>query len=272
MLIVSIHDVSPAQGSAVMAAWDLCARLGVVPALLVVPDWHGEWPIERHGGFAAWLRERVTDGAEVLLHGERHDEVGLPRHFADSLRAWGRTNREGEFLTLDFGSACERIGRGLRRLRAVDLDPIGFVPPAWLARDVTFAAASSWGLHVGEDVSAVRLLRRGLRITAPVVRWSTRTLLRALVSAQVAGLRGAVQGHATVVRVAIHPPDMACPRVTTSVVRTLQSLRQHHRFARYGDLVTADEASFSRRPGLPSIVDFRPGAHGPHGQTTPSFP
>ena len=44
-LLVSIHDVSPALEAPVRALWDLCQSLGITPALLVVPDWHGEWPL-----------------------------------------------------------------------------------------------------------------------------------------------------------------------------------------------------------------------------------
>ena len=272
MLIETINDVSPAQASDVRAAWDLCAQLGIVPALLVVPDWHGHWPLERHGGVVAWLRACAEDGAEILLHGERHDEAGLPRRFGDSVRAWGRTLREGEFLTLDAGAASERIGRGLRRLRALGLRPCGFVPPAWLARDVVYSAAAAWGLKVAEDVSAIHLLSRGLRIAAPVMRWSARTVLRVHASILVATLRSLLQRQAAVVRVAIHPPDMASPRVTASIVRTLRSLRQRHRVVRYCDLVAADESSLSTRVRRKTRMIRDPGVSRAPGEATPTWP
>jgi len=272
MLIASIHDVSPARASEVLAAWDLCAQLEIVPALLVVPNWHGRWPLERHGGFVAWLRERADDGAEILLHGERHDEVGLRRRLGDGLRAWGRTLREGEFLTLDTDRASERIGRGLRCLRSLGLDPYGFVPPAWLARAVAYSAAAAWGLKVAEDTSVVHLLSRGLRVTSPVIRWSARTPLRARVSCLVATLRGPLQQDDAIVRVAIHPPDMASPSVTTSIFETLRLLRERHRLARYCDLVAADEASLSMRALRKIRNRFGPGAPRAHGAATPSWP
>ena len=100
-LLVSIHDVTPALAGGVERLWARCAARNGRPALLVVPDWHGEWPLERYPEFVAWLRARAAEGAEIVLHGERHDEVGLPRGLADELRAWGRTAGEGEFLTLD---------------------------------------------------------------------------------------------------------------------------------------------------------------------------
>ncbi len=133
-LLVSIHDVSPAHESEVTRLWDICAKRGISPALLVVPDWHGEWPIEDSPAFVNWVRDRAANGSDILLHGERHDEFGLRRSTADELRAFGRTDYEGEFLTLDQRAARERIERGVTRLRALGLPPIGFVAPAWLER------------------------------------------------------------------------------------------------------------------------------------------
>ncbi|HYF39770.1 MAG TPA: DUF2334 domain-containing protein, partial [Gemmatimonadales bacterium] len=151
MLLVSIHDVTPAFASRVFQLWDLCSSHGVTPALLVVPNWHGAWPLEQHPEFLDWLRTRAACDAEVVLHGERHDEAGLTRSLGDSWRAWGNTAGEGEFLTLDASAARQRLGRALEQLRSLGLDPTGFVPPAWLARESTYDVAASAGLRFSED-------------------------------------------------------------------------------------------------------------------------
>src|SRR6185503_1120440 len=111
-LLVSIHDVTPALAEPAQQLWKLCQEHGITPALLVVPNWHGQWPLSAHTPFVRWVRDCEEKGADVLLHGERHDEEGLPRTWRDTLRAAGRTAREGEFLTLDFAAATERIARG----------------------------------------------------------------------------------------------------------------------------------------------------------------
>ena len=82
-LLVSIHDVAPPNLAAVQRLWKLCRDAGVVPALLVVPDWHGTAPIERDAAFLSWLRGAASEGAEIILHGERHDEAGRSRALAD---------------------------------------------------------------------------------------------------------------------------------------------------------------------------------------------
>lgn len=236
MLLVSIHDVSPAKAAAVARLWSLCAERGVTPALLVVPNWHGEWPLERHPRFVDWLRARAADGAEIALHGERHDEVGLPRRLADRWRAWGRTDAEGEFLTLDAASARERLGRGLELLRQLGLEATGFVPPAWLAREFTYAAAAEAGLAFSEDERSVRLLPLSKRVRSPVVRWSASTRIRAWGSVGVAGARSLLQRRARFPRIALHPGDLDHPATARSVVYTLDRWLRRHSPGSYADL------------------------------------
>ena len=228
-LLVSIHDVTPALAEGVERLWALCASRGVRPALLVVPDWHGAWPLESHPAFVAWLRARAADGAEIVLHGERHDEVGLPRALGDELRAWGRTAGEGEFLTLHARAARERIARGDARLRALGLEPVGFVPPAWLARDEGHRAAGASGLGFSEDDGAIHLYPSGRRVAAPVVRWSARGNVRAWGSVAVARARWALQGGAPLARIALHPQDLAHRATAASLGPTLDRWLTRHR-------------------------------------------
>jgi len=235
-LLVSIHDVTPALADGVARLWALCAVRGVRPALLVVPDWHGAWPLEAHADFVAWLRARVADGAEIVLHGERHDEVGLPRGLGDALRAWGRTAHEGEFLTLHGPAAGERIARGRARLRAVGLEPVGFVPPAWLARDEGHRAAGASGLGFSEDDSSIYLFPSGRRLAAPVVRWSGRSAARAWGSVAVARARWAVQGRTPLARIALHPQDLRHRVTAASLGPTLDCWLARHRPITYGSL------------------------------------
>lgn len=232
-LLVSIHDVTPALERDVRALWDLCAECGITPALLVVPNWHGRWPLDEFPRFAAWLRAREREGAEIFLHGERHDEVGLPRRLPDHVKAFGATAREGEFLTLDERAAAARIERGLERLRRAGLSPVGFVPPAWLAREATFRAVRDAGLAVSEDVATIRLHGRATRLASPVIRWSGRTPLRARVSAAVADVRWVTARGNWLTRVALHPSDLRHPASAASVVAHLKRWRRDRHPSRY---------------------------------------
>lgn len=220
-VLVSIHDVTPALEAPVRKLWALCAERGVQPALFVVPNWHGDWPLEAHPAFVRWIRERAGDGAEIFLHGERHDEHGLPRDWRGELRAVGRTAHEGEFLTLDADGARSRIARGVELLHRLGLPPVGFVPPAWLAREGTRRAALDCGLRLGEDAASIHLYERAMHLASPVVRWSARSALRARLSEAAADARWLLHRRHWLVRLALHPGDLAHPVVARSLVRSL---------------------------------------------------
>ena len=218
-LLVSIHDVTPALESGVWRLWDMCAARGIAPALLVVPDWQGRWPLERHPAFVAWLHDAVARGAEIVLHGERH--------------------LQAEFRTLDGDEASERIQRGVLLLRRLGLAPTGFVPPAWLAREATHDAARDAGLAFSEDAHAVRILASGRRVRSPAVRWSARTPVRAWGSVLVARGRWALQRRAHYPRVAFHPQDYDHPRTTRDLPITLDRWLARHRPVPYAALTDA---------------------------------
>jgi uncharacterized protein len=237
-VLVSIHDVTPALATGVARLWHLCIERRVTPALLVVPDWHGAWPLERHPEFVEWLRARAVDGAEIVLHGERHDEVGLPRGVGDGLRAWGRTAREAEFLTLDAVAAGERIARGLACLRRLGLGPVGFVPPAWLAREEGHRAVGAAGLGFSEDQRIVRLFPSGRELRSPVVRWSARSAARAWGSAAVARGRWTLQRRAPLLRIALHPQDLAHPATARSLGLNLDRWLTVHQPISYSSLAS----------------------------------
>ncbi|MEN9509416.1 MAG: hypothetical protein RLZZ621_1979 [Gemmatimonadota bacterium] len=239
-LLVSIHDVTPAWDRETRLLWQLCRNVGITPALCVVPAWHGRWPLTRHASYVRWVQECERQGAELFLHGERHDEDGLRRSWRDGIRALGQTAREGEFLTLNRDEALLRIARGLGQLRALDLSPIGFVPPAWLARECTHDVVREVGLRFSEDVRSIRLhdLRTGAttRRRAQAVRWSSRTAMRAHLSHAVSLWHLQRQRANPLVRLALHPQDLSHPVTALSVRVALRRWSQVRTTMRYQDL------------------------------------
>lgn len=202
----------------------MCRAQGVTPALLVVPNWHGGAPLERDTAFVTWLHARVADGAEIFLHGERHDEVGLPRTLHDQWRALGRTNREGEFLTLDEGPAYDRMARGAALLRGLGFAPVGFIPPAWLSKAGCWTAARRLGLQVGEDHRHVILVDRNEWRPTANLCWSGRTPLRAVISTRVVARQAAALVPGQTARVVLHPADLRHPATTAGTRDVLAQL------------------------------------------------
>src|SRR5437762_5113092 len=239
-LLVAVHDVTPAHARRLDVLYRLLDELGVQRyALLVVPDWHGSWPLGQHAAFTTQLRARAATGVEVVLHGRRHDEVGLPRSLAHRLRTFGRTDREGEFASLAPAEARARIDRGLATLRASGLEPIGFVPPAWLGGPDLERVVRDSGLAFTEDARGVVMLTNGRRLRAPATCWSTRRAWRAAGSVVVAALRLRLERRRPLVRLALHPPDADAPAVLASCRRTLAALLARRVAISYHELLTS---------------------------------
>lgn len=237
-LLVAVHDVTPAHERQLEVLYRLLDEFGVHRyALLVVPDWHGAWPLEQFAVFTRELRDRAASGAEIVLHGLRHDEVGLPRSLAHRARSFGRTDREGEFASLSPALAGARIGQGLAVLQRSGLEPFGFVPPAWLPGPGLARVVREAGLAFTEDARAVVALRDGRRIAAPATCWSTRRAWRAAGSVAVAALRLRFERARPLVRIAFHPPDVATPAVLASCRRTLEALLERRAVTGYRELV-----------------------------------
>lgn len=223
--LVAIHDVTPAHHDRVGRIIELLDHAGINQhAMLVVPQWHGTWDITQHADFARLLRERAAAGAEVFLHGLRHDERGIPRSWHHHLRAYGRTRGEGEFMALSPVEAGMRLDRGLEMLRQTGLQPVGFVPPAWLPGRDWLRLLRERRLAFTESSWAVFDVMAGLRVRASAFCWSTRSRWHQAAGALIAATRLRVQARTPVLRVAIHPPDVEAPRVRDSLRRVLDAL------------------------------------------------
>jgi uncharacterized protein len=237
MLVVAIHDVAPPFAEECAALWALCIAQRVRPALLVVPSWHGKWPLDRHASFARWVADRQAEDAECFLHGYRHDEAGTHRNWRAACRAVGRTAREGEFLSLDYATALTRMREGIRVLEAASIAPVGFVAPAWLDTTETRQAAQDLGLAISEGTTGIIGLRSGTMVDAPAVRWSARTPVRATASCVVARARRPLHARRAVVRIALHPRDLHHRGVAASVRDALHWWRTDRVVVRYQQVV-----------------------------------
>ncbi len=224
-LVVAVHDVTPAHAGALDHVFALLRRLvGARLALLVVPDWHGAWPLDCHPEFVERLHGLVRAGAEIVLHGYRHDEVGHKRSLGDRLRVFGRTAASAEFMFLSRAEAADRIDRGLALFESLGFRPVGFVPPAWLFGPDTLNVLRERNLGATESFWRMTDLSSGASRFAPVVSWSTASHWRSRLTAGIARSRAATSRGSALVRVAIHPPDASVPVVAHSIASTLRRL------------------------------------------------
>lgn len=224
-LLVAIHDVSPAHAGELARIYALLEELGIARyALLVVPDWHGLWPLERHPGFVDHLLARQAAGVEIFLHGYRHDEVGYRRSLRQRLTIAGRTARQAEFFVIPPAEASRRLDLGLALCYRLGLQPVGFVPPAWLHGPGSLRELARRGLECTEGFARITHVAQGTHRWAPALSFSTARPWRSHLTAGIGRLRPALEARRALVRVAIHPPDIVQPVVAVALRRVLERL------------------------------------------------
>jgi predicted deacetylase len=223
---VTIHDVGPAFARQVDDALELCAKESIRPGLLVVPNHHGQAPLELATDYAANLRALARSGCELFLHGYFH-RADAPDTAAKS--ASGRVDRwfrqtvvsggEAEFASLDRERARDRLDLGMALMARLDLPISGFVPPAWSMRRWLIPMLAERGIRFCETHVAVMDPVRGIHRPSLVLNYASRSLAR--IASTVAFCR--VAKHAAIVptRVAIHPKDLDVPLLRSEVQRLL---------------------------------------------------
>ncbi|MDJ0762725.1 MAG: polysaccharide deacetylase family protein [Myxococcota bacterium] len=240
--IVSIHDVSPAWEREVKTAMAAVASWGIAPpGLLVVPDYHGAWPLTRFPAFAALLQKWHCLGSEILLHGYEH----LSRDTVSPLfrpTAWCAlqclTAGEGEFLTLGLDEAAQRVQQGKAMLEeTLALQVAGFVPPAWLRRKGLPRRLAASGMTFYEGHLCIHGLAPRRRIFAPAITFSARSPYRIRASLAWAAAMRRLLPAARLVRLALHPADFRSERLVEAIGGLVASMNRRYQWIRYCDLL-----------------------------------
>ncbi len=221
---MSIHDVSPASAGELEEALVACAEVSAKPALLVVPNFHGKWPLDRYPAFVSRLRELQDEGLELHLHGYFHrapDEVrGARAFFAQRVASAG----EAEFATLERDEAERRLDEGLAMFATLGLRPRGFVAPAWQMPSWLLGSLAARGLPYAEDhLRVYNPITRAARASL-VLNFASRTRGRAWSSAAFVRLALPARG-VLPTRIAIHPGDLRHPMLVYEVRRVLGAAR-----------------------------------------------
>lgn len=225
-LVVSLHDITPSNREIAQKILTELARHGVrVCSLLVVPDYHHHDPITKDPPFVTWLRDLLSEGHEIVIHGYFHER---PRRGRGSL--WEKfvtqfyTRDEGEFFDLDYDEALSRIVAARDEFRAVGLNPRGFIAPAWLLSTAAERAAHDAEMEYTTRLGAVRDLRMCENFPARSLVYSVQTGWRRAISrAWNAGLYCLVK-HDPLVRLSIHPGDYFHPAIWSQISQFVKIL------------------------------------------------
>jgi predicted deacetylase len=239
-LLFSIHDVTPRHFDRLMRIDDILCRAGIgtAYAMLVVPDFWKEWPLDRHDAFRRWLRGKADEGVEMILHGYHHLDDTRPEGLAAKAKARWLTKNEGEFLSLDRKAARNLLLKGRAMLEDALGHPVtGFVAPAWLYSPATLDALAEFGFERAEDHWHVWSPKDGCRLlTSPVVSYASRSPGRIRASLAWSRLAGQALGPLGTVRLALHPHDLDVASLEAEFKRVLHRWLAARRPIRYREL------------------------------------
>lgn len=235
---LTLHDVSPAHEDTLRDIHSTLCGLGIARySMLVVPDFHGEWPLEKFPHFCQWLKEVKEDGVEMVLHGCMHISTSVPG-IADRIRSSFFTRGEGEFLGLDESEAEKLLLEGRDILKhSLGIEVTGFVAPAWLYSGGTIAALAKTGFNFAE--SRWRIWDPGTGRTIlrmPVVNYAGGSPVKRSLAALWVRVSGTLLGGSETIRFAIHPYDFEDDNRKNSLIKRLKTLLRIRETVIFNDL------------------------------------
>ena len=228
--LVSLHDVTPAHAEVVFASIEHLRKQGVdALTLLVVPDYHHRADLRDNRRFCRQLLEVLGPRDEIALHGFYHLASSRPTSAAGKLAAATLTAGEGEFQSLTFAQAQQRIAAGLDVLRqTLGMRPVGFVAPAWLQNDEVVRAVRSCKLDWYEDHWFVAHAHSGEQLLAPALSMASRDPVRRHGSVAASTLGAPLLPSLRTVRLAVHPGDYGHPELIRAVDHVLARWLPEH--------------------------------------------
>ncbi|MGI5229818.1 DUF2334 domain-containing protein [Actinoallomurus sp. CA-142502] len=236
-LVVSVHDVAPATAGQTRRWCADADSLGIPVSLLVIPGpWRGA-PLADEPGYAEVLRARAARGDELVLHGWTHragPEGSPPRRLLGRLVARGAA----EFAALDEAQAADRLARGRAVLAELGLSVRGFTPPGWLASAATDRALARAGFHYTTSHLGVLDLRSGRMRRGFALSHRPGGTGERLGAATMERWARWNAGRGGLIRVALHPDDLARPGLRDAALRAIETvLAAGGRAVTYSDVV-----------------------------------
>ncbi len=225
---VSIHDVSPAWSTEVDQALAMCHAHKIKPGLLVVPNFHGEWPLQQSPEYVSHLQQLQKSGHEIFLHGFYHQsrtKADAESNIAQQAR-WLFAQRvasggEAEFSDVTRDEAIVRLNEGERVFARTGLISSGFIPPAWSMHPWFIAILKERGYRYCEDHLFIYDPARGIKRASLVLNYASRS--KARMASTIAYCRIAKYARRFFpTRIAIHPADMRVPRLREEIEHLLQ--------------------------------------------------
>ncbi|MBI4551784.1 MAG: polysaccharide deacetylase family protein [Candidatus Latescibacteria bacterium] len=240
LAVVSVHDVTPAHEDRLRRIMVMLAESGVTrTSMLVIPDFHRGWDLRSHPRFVDWLHQLEADGHEIVLHGLYHSDPTPSAGTVYQKLLRHVYSKEGEFYTLSYQEAVDRLTQGLEMFTSLGFTPCGFVSPAWMHNEEVVRAVQQMGFRYLTSLGGFTDLTTDRTIRAPAVCFSPRTWTAAAISTLYCVALARLVDQDPVVRIAIHPGDIVRPMITARLLSILDRTRRTRRFVAYQDLLEA---------------------------------
>lgn len=234
-ILISMHDATPFHLSRLRKAEAFFLELGLEKVTyLFIPEYHGSHLASSSPEFIDWCNSPRPFQVQWHLHGYQHLETTVHSEnlqkgtFAKQvLQRTFMTAGEGEFLALDTPAIAKKLEHGRQVFRScLQVDPLGFVAPAWLFNSNLPAALLQQGIRYTENHHTLFDLVSGGTLPSPVITWATRSLLRKYGSLLVCPIQAKLWRSTPVLRVAMHPFDFDHSATVASIRSVLTGLLQ----------------------------------------------
>lgn len=238
-LVVSIHDLSTITRGSVSRMLEDLAGVGVTAtSLLVIPDHHHRGRIDEDPDFGGWLRDKVGEGHEAVLHGFCHlRSAKKGEGMAARLITRSYTAGEGEFYDLSYEEACSLLDEGRESLARCVLSstkPEGFIAPAWLLGSEAETAVKARGFDYTTRIGSVIDFVTGRQFSARSMVYSVRAPWRRAVSLFWNETLFHTLRRTPLLRIGLHPPDWEYPAIRRHALECIRRAALEREVLTYG--------------------------------------
>ena len=244
-IVVSVHDIAPSTAGDVR--W-LLAQLDAIGirrrVLKVIPNEAGVGDIRTDLDLVNLLRDEAAAGSEIVLHGYTHRSAGPPRG-NPLLRLGVRlfAPKDSEFATLQHREAVRRLAVGRDVLGELDLAPVGFCPPAWMAPNSLDADLAAAGFRYIVRVAAITEVAQKRRRWVPAVGYmGAPPAVERMTRFDNAAITHSPFGIETL-RVFLHPQRAQESADCAAVLRALPHWAEGRRAITYAEMLDEDAAA-----------------------------
>jgi hypothetical protein len=236
-LVISLHDFHPGSLERIEEQRLFLKELGIDRfSVLVVPEFHHGAATFESPEALNWMRARVDEGADLVLHGYYHDRVDRDGGSFFWTRLY--TAGEAEFLDLPDEEALARLRRGRALWEARGWPLSGFIAPGWLMPREQDALLKELGFKWTVRLRSFKDLGGGNEIQAPSLCYSTRAAWRRAASRMWNPLLFSRLKQRALMRLSLHPDDLKGSAMRRQIRLLIEkALRQGRKPLRYADFI-----------------------------------